>query len=191
MLSRSATEAQVLACQPTVWLTSSWNCCTGDPLCYTATTNKQVAPSEPKTESHEDLFSSLVCTISTQRIFRKRRPSGACTPTTSLWSTVSSSTFRKAELTLSHDMSVVNTCLTKWKLRISVEKTLYSVFHLMNHSANYQLNIKLQPNLTVQVDPLPSYLGICLDRSLSFMHAYTYSRRKSRHEWHLSSDWPV
>ena len=43
-----------------------------------------------------------------------------------------------------------------------------SVFHLKNHSANYQLNIKLKPNVTVKFDPLSPYLGICFDRSLSF-----------------------
>jgi len=36
------------------------------------------------------------------------------------------------------------------------------------HSANYQLNVKLKPNVTVKFDALSSYLGICLDRSLSF-----------------------
>ena len=42
-------------------------------------------PSEPKTESYKDLFSPLVCTTSTQQIFRKRRPSGTCTLMMSLW----------------------------------------------------------------------------------------------------------
>jgi len=56
--------------------------------------------------------------------------------------TVSAPTFREAELALSHDISVVNAYLTKWKLRLSVEKTVCSVFHLKNHSANYQLNVK-------------------------------------------------
>jgi len=58
-----------------------------------------------------------------------------------------------------------------------------------NHSANYPLNVKLQPNATVKFDSHPSYHGICLDRSLSSRtHLH---RRKIRHEWHSSSDWPV
>jgi len=36
-------------------------------------------------ESHKDLFSPLVCTTSTEHIFRKRRPSGTCMLMTSLW----------------------------------------------------------------------------------------------------------
>jgi len=47
--------------------------------------------------------------------------------------TVSAPTFGEADGTLSHDISVVNTNLTKWKLRLSVEKTVCSVFHLKNH----------------------------------------------------------
>jgi len=39
---------------------------------------------------------------------------------------------------------------------------------LKKYSANYQLNVKLKPNVTVKFDSHPSYLGICLDRSLSF-----------------------
>jgi len=88
--------------------------------------------------------------------------------------TVSAPPFREAELALSHDISVVNTYLTKWKLRPSVEKTVCSVFHLKNHSANYQLNVKLKLNVTVKFDSHPSYLDICLDHSLSFKtHLHT------------------
>jgi len=66
--------------------------------------------------------------------------------------TGSATTFREAELALSHDISVVNAYLTKWKLRLSVEKTVCSVFHLKNHSVNYQLNVKLKPNATRKVE---------------------------------------
>ena len=58
------------------------------------------------------------------------------------------------------------------------EKTVCSVFHLKNHSANYQLNVKLKPNVTVKFDLHPSYLGICLDRSLSFRtHLHTLKKK--------------
>jgi len=47
---------KVLACQ-LIWLASSWNFCTRDPVFNTpAMRDKQVAPSEPGTESHKDLF---------------------------------------------------------------------------------------------------------------------------------------
>ena len=75
---------------------------------------------------------------------------------------------------------VVNTYLTKWELKLSVEKTVYSVFHLKNHSANYQLNVKLKPNVTVKFDSHPSYTGICLDRFLSFRtHLNTLNKKVS------------
>jgi len=91
--------------------------------------------------------------------------------------TVSAPTFREAELALSHDISVFDTYLTKWKLRLSVEKTVCSVFHLKNRSANYQLNVKLKPNVAVKFDSPPSYLGICLDRSLLFRtHLHTLKK---------------
>jgi len=94
--------------------------------------------------------------------------------------TVSAPTFREAEHALSHDISVVSAYLTKWKLRLSVETTVCSVFHLKNHSANYPLNVKLKPNVTVKFDSHPSYLGICLDRSLSFRtHLHTLKKKVS------------
>jgi len=93
--------------------------------------------------------------------------------------TVSALTLREAELALSHDISVVNTYLTK-KLRLSVEKTVCSVFHLKNNSANYQLNVKLKRNVTMKFDSHPSYLGICLDCSLSFRtHLHTLKKKVS------------
>jgi len=92
--------------------------------------------------------------------------------------TVSGPTFREAELALSHDISVVNAYRTKWKFRLSVEKTVCSVFHLKNHSTNYQLNVKLKPNVTVKFDSHPSNLGTCLDRSLSFRtHLHTLKKK--------------
>jgi len=75
---------------------------------------------------------------------------------------------------------IVNTYLTKWKLRLSVEKTVCSIFDLKNHSANYQLNVKLKPNVTVKFDSHPSYLSICLDCSLSFRtHLHTLKKKVS------------
>jgi len=43
-----------------------------------------------------------------------------------------------------------------------------SVFDLKIHSANYELKVKLRPCVTVKFDQHSSYLGIWLDRSLSF-----------------------
>ena len=55
-----------------------------------------------------------------------------------------------------------------------------SILHLENHLANNQMNVKLQPNVTVTLDPHRSYLDICLDRSLSFRtHLYKLKNKVS------------
>jgi len=66
---------------------------------------------------------------------------------------IQASMFTETELIVSRDISVVNNYLTSWRLRLSAEKTVCSVFHLKKHSANYLLNVKLQPNITVKFNP--------------------------------------
>lgn len=53
----------------------------------------------------------------------------------------------------------------KWRLRLNVDKTEVSAFHLNNHMANETLNIELN-NETIRHNSQPKYLGNNLDRSL-------------------------
>jgi len=131
-------------------------------------------PFRTKRESQKDLFSPLVCTISTLQIFQKHHPSGTCMLTMLLWPSQPSH-LEKRNL-LYHTIYLLLT--HTWRLRLSVEKTVCSVFHLKNHSANYQLNVKLQPSATVKFDAHPWYLGICLDRSV-IQNTLTHTQKES------------
>jgi len=69
----------------------------------------------------------------------------------------------------------------KWRLTPSVTKTVSSVFHLDNRRASQELNIYLSGR-RISHDPHPVYLGVSLDRSLTFrQHATkTAAKIKSR-----------
>ena len=54
-----------------------------------------------------------------------------------------------------------------WRLIPSVSKTVSSVFHLHNASAQRELNILLNGQ-RLRHDPCPVYLGVTLDRSLTY-----------------------
>ena len=54
-----------------------------------------------------------------------------------------------------------------WHLQLSLPKTVCSVFHLANRCANTTLNINLH-GTNLRHDPNPKYLGVILDRSLTF-----------------------
>ena len=54
-----------------------------------------------------------------------------------------------------------------WRLKPSVAKTVSSVFHLHNASASHQLNVTLNGQ-RLKHDPLPVYLGVTLDRTLTY-----------------------
>ena len=53
--------------------------------------------------------------------------------------TASANTFKKAEKTLTDHMSTISTYLRAWRLKLSVSKSVASVFRLRNHLANHQL----------------------------------------------------
>ena len=55
----------------------------------------------------------------------------------------------------------------RWHLKISIPKTVSSVFHLANRCANRELNISLDGSRLNFVST-PKYLGVTLDRSLTF-----------------------
>jgi len=57
--------------------------------------------------------------------------------------------------------------LTKWRLQPSANKTVSSVFHLLNAKADHELNIFLQGQ-RIKHDLNPVYLGVTLDRSLTY-----------------------
>ena len=85
------------------------------------------------------------------------------------WSTI--------ESRLTADMVTLSTYLTNWRLKLSVAKTLSSAFHLHNKEASRELNIMVNNN-RLQFQASPTYLGIKLDRSLTFRkHLETLSAK--------------
>ena len=55
----------------------------------------------------------------------------------------------------------------KWSLNGNPDKTQVSSFHLNNHMARHKLNITWYDKL-LDNHPNPVYLGVTLDRTLSF-----------------------
>ena len=64
-------------------------------------------------------------------------------------------------------MAIVGDYYHKWHLKISPSKTVSSLFHLRNRLSGYELKIALSGN-QLPFDPTPKYLGITLDRSLTY-----------------------
>ena len=97
----------------------------------------------PKTESRKFIYADDIC-CATQ-----------------------ASSFEVLETTLSADMVVLEEYCRNWRLIPSVSKTVSSVFHLHNASAQRELNILLNGQ-RLRHDPCPVYLGVTLDRSLTY-----------------------
>jgi hypothetical protein len=76
-------------------------------------------------------------------------------------------TFNEVEVVLNKDMELMAEYLNKWRLQPSATKTISSVFHLHNAKANQELNVYLKGQ-RIKPDPNPVYLGVTLDRSLTY-----------------------
>lgn len=89
--------------------------------------------------------------------------------------------FKDLEDVLNRDLNTLSKYFTDWRLKPNTGKTVHCIFHLNNRQANVQLNLKLNGE-TVKYDKTPTYLGVVLDRSLTFRyHAdKTKSKLKSR-----------
>ena len=71
------------------------------------------------------------------------------------------------EAGLTADMGILSTYLKNWRLKLSVAKTMSSAFHLNNREASHELNIKVNNNI-LQFQGTPTYLGVKLDRTLTY-----------------------
>lgn len=89
--------------------------------------------------------------------------------------------FPEAEQILTADLKKLDTYFQKWCLRPNLQKTVVSVFHLRNKFANYKPSITIR-NQSLQHCPFPKYLGVTLDRSLTYKHHInnTAAKIKSR-----------
>ena len=68
---------------------------------------------------------------------------------------------------LTNDMTNLDMYFQQWRLRLNVEKTESSCFHLTNCMAKHQMEVSCGGN-TIPTTPNPKYLGVTLDRSLTY-----------------------
>ena len=81
------------------------------------------------------------------------------------------------EETLSQDMSILSNWLKQWRLKLSEAKTVSATFHLNNRETKRELNVNISGRrLTCQ--RTPTYLGVKLDRTLTYRDHLTALRGK-------------
>ena len=68
---------------------------------------------------------------------------------------------------LTADMSTLSTYLKNWRPKLSVAKTISSSFHLNNQEARRELKVMVDGN-PLKFKAIPAYLGVKLDRTLTF-----------------------
>ena len=73
------------------------------------------------------------------------------------------------EGTSSQDMSTLLAYLQTWKLKLRHTKTVTAAFHLNNRQPKRELKVYNNDRL-LSFCPIPTYLGVKLDRSLTFRH---------------------
>ena len=76
-------------------------------------------------------------------------------------------TFGEVEEILNRDLEKMATFFGRWRIQPSSSKTVCCVFHLHNARANQKLNLLLSGQ-QIRHEPNPVYLGVTMDRSLTF-----------------------
>ena len=75
--------------------------------------------------------------------------------------------YAEIQQTLTNDLTNLDMYLQRWRLRLNVEKTVSSCFHLTNCMAKHQMEVSCGDN-TIPTTSNLKYLGVTLDRSLSY-----------------------
>ena len=81
----------------------------------------------------------------------------------------SSGNWKDLEGTLSQDMSTLSAYLQTCRLKLSHTKTMMAAFHFNNRETKHELKVYNNGRL-LSFCPTPTYLGVKLDRSLTFRH---------------------
>ena len=81
----------------------------------------------------------------------------------------SSGNWKDLEGTLSQDISTLSAYLQTWRLKLSHTKMVTTAFHLNNREARHELKVYNNGRL-LPFCPTPTYLGVKLDRPLTFRH---------------------
>ena len=74
-------------------------------------------------------------------------------------------------------MTTISTYLQTWRLQLSHTKTVTTAFHLNNGEAKRELNVS-NNGKRLPFCPVHTYLGVKLDRSLTFRHHLEALRKK-------------
>ena len=89
----------------------------------------------------------------------------------------SSGNWKDLEGTLSQDMSTLTTYLQTWRLKLSHTKMVTAAFHINNREAKRELKV-YNNDRPLPFCPTPTYLGVKLDRLLTFCHHLVTLRKK-------------
>ena len=86
--------------------------------------------------------------------------------------------WKAVEDTPRQDMTTLSAYLQTWRLKLSNTKTVTAAFHRNNRkAAKRELNVYNKGKL-LPPSPVPTYLGVKLDRSLTFRHHFEALRKK-------------
>ena len=81
------------------------------------------------------------------------------------------------ERTLSEDMTTLSAYLQTWRLKLSHAKAMTAAFHLHSREAKRELKVKNNGKI-LRFCPVPTYLGVKLDRALTHHHQLEALRKK-------------
>jgi hypothetical protein len=81
--------------------------------------------------------------------------------------TSQSGSIKDLERTLTEDAASLHNYFEKWYLKMNTTKSVTTLFHLDNNSANQSLDVQIYGN-PLPPDKHPKYLGVTLDRSLTY-----------------------
>ena len=88
-----------------------------------------------------------------------------------------SKTWKELEETLSEDTTALKRFFDKWYLKMNTTKTVSTAFHLNNRESQRTLEIQID-GTTLPYDPNPKYLGVTLDRQLTYRKHLEGTARK-------------
>ena len=85
--------------------------------------------------------------------------------------------WQSMEGTLTQNMATLSSYLQKWKLKLSTIKTVTAAFHLYNKEATRELKVGAEGRI-LPFSAKPTYLGVKLDRSLTYRRHLESLRKK-------------